>query len=218
MVELIDDRNHRVQLVVKNGLDGKSYPGLDEDRSIGGSFASYLKTLETHTIEVLCVEVPIMWGYDQADEVLSSMGGVRTFVLSNSDIEPYLLPLDPEHGYDSDGSMPDPVQWRCQVLEHLVIYEDLSNAAGEDIMRFLPGLAERRKAAGRPFKSVTMFSRSPWSNARFGPMGSCRPLEKLRKCVGKLEVVVGDDVLDWSVDDYFFGGLPIRRDRHFFEV
>ena len=29
----------------------------------------------------------------------------------------------------------------------------------------------------------------------------------LRKCVEKLEVVRGDDILDWDVDKYFLDGL-----------
>lgn len=59
-----------------------------------------------------------------------------------------------------------------------------------------------------------MFIRSPWDEKNRGQMESCQALEQLKGYVGELEVVMGDDALDWNIDDYFFGGLDVRRDRY----
>lgn len=74
-----------------------------------------------------------------------------------------------------------------------------------------PRIAQERKEGGVPLRSVSLFVRSPWDEEEHGPVESCRALEQLRGCVEELEIVIGNDVLDWNVGDYFFGGLDVRR-------
>ena len=55
--------------------------------------------------------------------------------------------------------------------------------------------------AGFPFRSVSLFLYANPGQARD------QDLEELRTYVGELEVVTGDDALDWDVDKYFLDGL-----------
>jgi hypothetical protein len=66
-------------------------------------------------------------------------------------------------------------------------------------------VARRRKAAGFPFRSVSLFLlHDPRSE---------QVLEELRGCIERLEVVTGDNVLGWSIDKYFLGGLDHLQER-----
>ena len=76
------------------------------------------------------------------------------------------------------------------------------------ILRPLLSVAEMRKEAGFPFQSVSLF-------LRYGL--ECHPAwvsKGLRRRVKRLEVVVGDDILDWDVDKYFLDGLDhLQKNR-----
>lgn len=64
--------------------------------------------------------------------------------------------------------------------------------------------------AGFPFKSVLLFLRGgpEWDRAWQVI------LDRLRECVEKLEIVMGDDALDWDVDKYFLDGLEhLQKNR-----
>jgi hypothetical protein len=67
-----------------------------------------------------------------------------------------------------------------------------------------------------PFESVSLFIHYPWDEHETVPMESSPALEQLRGCVKKFEIATGDDALDWNMDDHFFDGLDVRRDRHLF--
>ena len=70
-----------------------------------------------------------------------------------------------------------------------------------EILRPLLIVAQRRKAAGFPFKSVSLFLWASPGQARD------QDLEELRTYFGELKVVTGDDALDWDVEKYFLKGL-----------
>ena len=68
-------------------------------------------------------------------------------------------------------------------------------------MQQLPSIARRRKAAGFPFRSVSLFLRD-------GP--GCRwdvDMEELRESVEELKVAAEFDILGWDFDKYFLDGL-----------
>ena len=208
-VELIDDNNHRVSLATRFGNR------LEDDIS-DSLYLNFFKGLDASTVELLCIEDPEPWRDDHAKEVLSRLKGIRTLVLSNLVVASFIMALDPESDKHNDKDV-DVDWWLCPELEVLVVHvQEFSDFYGEEIMEYLPGIAQRRKDGGIPFKSVSLFILGPWDERAYGPMESQMELEQLRSCVEKLEIVVGDDVLDWSIDDYFFGGLEIRRDRHLF--
>ncbi|KAF9781176.1 hypothetical protein BJ322DRAFT_1079473 [Thelephora terrestris] len=218
IVELIDAEDTRVCLVVNVELDSQDLSG-DDHRRINESYASYLETIDTGFIEVLCVEASSPWTPDHAEEVLSHLGKLRTLVLSGSVVMPYILALCPDSKYidDHDGSIDPTRWWWCPVLDALVVHTPELHANYQDILQHLYMVAQRRKDVGIPFKSVSLFVRKPWDEYVTLPMESCPALKQLRGCIEKLEIKTGDDALDWNVDDYFFDGLDVRRDRHSFE-
>ena len=206
-VELIDASNRRVLL--------EAYIGrrlLDDIKGI--HYVNYLINLDASTVELLCVEGPDPWELGYAKEVLFCLKGIRTLVLSDLVVASYIMALDPESGEDEDASIDF---WLCPELAVLVVHaREFSDQFGEDILESLPGVARRRKDAGMPFKSISLFISRSWDEYTYGPMESCVVLERLRSCVEKLEIIMGDDAMDWDMDDYFFDGLEIRRDRQLF--
>lgn len=65
---------------------------------------------------------------------------------------------------------------------------------------------QKRKVAGFPFKSVLLLVRGVLTRGVLG-WGNEVLLEDMRKCVERLEVIRGDDVLDRDVYKYFLDGL-----------
>jgi hypothetical protein len=85
-----------------------------------------------------------------------------------------------------------------------VVHSSGSFGRNGGLLECLAYFAKRRKVVGMPFNSVSLFVSGPWDEDKSGPMDSCRVLEGLRACVERLEIVVGNDALNWNLDDYFF--------------
>lgn len=202
-VELVDAKHTRVCLTRSVGWAPLMIPNR---YAISELYLAYLEDLDARVVEVFCVGGFAPWMSVHAREVLSCLGNIRTLVLSDTAVKSYIHALAPY------GSGPP-----CSVLDVLVIHSENLCIYGEDTLEHLSRVAQRRKEAGIPLESVSLFVRLPWDLDERGPMGSCPALEQLRECVGRLEIVMGDDVLDWNIDDYFFDGLEhVRRDRHLF--
>ena len=209
-VELIDAKNNRAYLVVYVGMSWQ-YPNVDRD--ITESYVSYLESIDIHTVEVLCVRGPTIWDPDHAEDVLSCLGKIRTLVLSDPAAIPYIRALglefdNPDGNNTANGLL-------CPILGTLVVHAwEFRNSRNEHILERLPVVAQRRKDAGIPFESVSLFIGCSWYEPEPVPMELLPALEQLKECVEKFDMVVGDDALDWNLDDYFFDGLDVRRDRH----
>jgi hypothetical protein len=215
VVEHIYANNHRVSLATRIGE-------LLRDMISDLPYVTYLASLDASTVELLCVESPNEWGIRHAKDVLSGFEGIRTLVLSDLAVASYITALDPD--YEDEDSDEDEDEDEdtdscqlCPALDTLVVYTRWSSdPLIGNIVEYLHSVAQRRKDRGIPFKSVSLFVLNPWNESIYGSAESCAGLEQLRRCVEKLEIFTGDDAMDWDVDDYFFGGLEVRRDRHIF--
>ena len=216
VVEFIDANNHRVSLAThiligQHSRDSISYL----------PYATCISHLYASTVELLCVESPSRWKVRYAKEVLACMDGIQTLVLSGPAMTSYINALDPDYEDDDDGDDDDNIDtnswppWLCPALDVLVVHaQSFCDVDGEDIMKYLLGIAQKRRAGGMPFKSISLFGQ--WEERVYGPMESNAELEQLRNECVEVEIVTGDDAMDWNIDDYFFGGLEVRRDRYLF--
>ena len=160
-----------------------------------------LPGLNTRSVEILCLEGYRLWdGQGQpVDDVRDAFGflpGLTTIILSFTSVEPCLLALD----IDPDA---DIHQRHSPSVHTLVIHSDFYYVDWPDTLQTLLAVAQRRKAAGCPFRSVSLFLPD-------GPQ-SGQILDQLRECIEGFEVTVGDKVLGWDVDRYFLAGLDHLR-------
>jgi len=125
-------------------------------------------------------------------------GNVRTLILSRSAVGPCLSAPNEDPGTSGNN------RWLLPI-NTLIIYPgpppSLHFGSYQTILLSLLKVAQKRKVVGFPFKSVSLFLCGDleweWDGL----------LKELGGCVEKLEVVAGDDVLDWSVDKYFLDGV-----------
>ena len=82
-------------------------------------------------------------------------------------------------------------------LHTLVLYAEQDEWFPDPVMDLLT-IAKSRAQAGLPLRVVTVAS------SELTP-GNLDILEEMRTYVGRLELLLGDDVLDWDLDKYFFG-------------
>ena len=163
---------------------------------------NFLRNLDGQSVEVLCID-----GYASQDvtrapveflEEALGFGNIRTLILSRSAVGPCLAALNEDLGA-SDNS-----PWFLPI-NTLIVYPGPPSSRYLDSDRTtafsLLTVAEKRKAVGLPFKYVSLFF---CGNREWYWEGV---LTELRSCVGELEVVTGDGVLDWDVDKYFLDGL-----------
>ena len=204
-VELIDSDNDRVHMVMHVGRD----LGQGDRFIMNEIYTSYLNGLRTDTADILCVEGPCWWDSLQAWKVLTPIDEIRTLVLSGAVAPPYIRALAPEPDlcYGTEGDL-----WPCPMLHKLVVHvHDFVDAEGENILDLLLRTVERRKIADMRIMSLSLFVRSPQDNRDTESYA-----RKMYLHVKDIEIVTGDDVLDWQIDDYFFDKLDVRRDRYSF--
>jgi len=143
---------------------------------------------------------------DLIKEVLNSLGSSTTLILSHTTVEPCLLALEANTGAVNEAQGFPQVQT-------LIIHSDTGKDPSEtDVLRALLPVARKRKAAGNPFSSVSLF-------LPLAPSPGMREeeLEELRSCTGNFELVTGDAILDWDIDRprYFLDGLEhLRNSRN----
>ena len=167
---------------------------------------NFLRNLDGRRVEILCID-----GCPQRDEAAveflkEGLGfrNVRVLILSRGAVEPCLSTLNKDPGADGHS------QW-ISPIHTLIIHpdSDLPLYLHNQLFRQLLSIAQKRKVAGFPFGSVSLFLQDGLG------CGWDEDSElKLGECVEKVEVVRGDDVLDWNVDKYFLDGLDhLQRNR-----
>ena len=168
---------------------------LDRQRAQDVMYLDSLLDLEDRSAETFCVD-----GYASRfsrpdveffKEALG-LGDVRTLILSCNAVMPCLSALNED---------PDDGQWFSSIRTLIIHPNPQSHCFHNRALKLLLSVAQKRKAHGLPFTSVSLFLRGrpgwDWDEA----------LDELKRCVEKLEVVTGDDALDWDVDKYFLDGL-----------
>ena len=205
-LELVNAKGTKICLERTSFVDEERRPLLQEDERHVHTVThlNFFRSLDGQSVETLCID-----GCVYPDEVTVGFleealgfGNVRTLILSNSAVEPCLSALNRKPDASDHGRWFSPIHT-------LIIRPDTSRFfVTPRILRPLLSVAEMRKEAGFPFQSVSLF-------LRYGL--ECHPAwvsKRLRRCVERLEVVVGDDILDWDVDKYFLDGLDhLQKNR-----
>ena len=170
-------------------------------------FPDLVRSLDRNFVTTLCVEEGALWLCYQTDcviPVLDHLENIKTLIISDSAVEPYLDALTP-----AEADYP-----RCPKLRSLVIHNefDPGDPNGEKILEPICRVARMRKEAGFPFRSVSVLS--PQLGRLAEDPDEIEPgAEEARKWIDSFKLVTGEDAMDWNVDDYFFDGLHgIRRD------
>jgi len=206
MAEIIDAAQRRARSTRHLVLGGEAWETALIDL-VNPLYPSFLKGLDPRSIETLCVEESALWFYEERDRVKEALGHleyVRTLILSDSAaVGAYLWPLAPAEATEISG-------WRCLELDAIVIRNrHYLDDSGDNIISTLCCVARKRKEAGIPFRTVSLFLHlTPPPNH----LGWKKELEELRRCVGTFKFVDdADALLDWNVDDYFLDGLDHLR-------
>ena len=218
-LELINDQGTRVCL--EREILTSAYPRksdrdlLDDDPTLG--LLDRLKDLDTRSVEILCIEVDSSWvggvqTIDAVKEALGRLENIKTLVISRSAVKVCLLALERSTGTDkNDQGFPQ--------LRTLVVHSRYPDKPyGLDTLRALLLVAQKRKAAGCPFESITAFLRdTPSLGGYLRKQEELEMLkgyvEKLKGCVEKFILVKGDDTLDWCLDECFLDGIGHRLDH-----
>jgi len=206
ILELINDKGARVCLERALAIGVPCQPSFvreGADDNLNLAHLNCLKDLDARSAEILCIEGYGLWAggepvADLVKEVLDSLRSITTLILSHTTVEPCLLALEANTGAVNNAQGFPQVQT-------LIIHSDTEKDPSEaDVLQALLPVARRRKAAGNPFKSVSVFL--PLTPRE-------EELEELRSCIGKFDLVTGDDILDWDIDRYFLDGLEHLRNR-----
>lgn len=207
-LELVNAKGTKVcsEIVVLEEEGYQQSLGGEKNHTRNSVHLDFLRNLDGQSVEILCID-----GYSSRDfrgvpvEFLKEalgFGSVRTLILSRGAVEPCLLALEE----DLDAS--DNSQWFLSINNLIICPGPDRSGSYHKVLLSLFSLVRKKKADGSPLNSVSLALHSDlgwrWN----------RVLELLRSCVEKLEVVTGDDVLDWDVDKYFLDGLEsLRKNR-----
>ena len=200
-IVLINDKGNRIALersmfvVPPTGID----PSMDA--RINTTYLGYLEHLNMNSAEVLCLhgyELRYGRGGGQTaiKRALERLKALTTLILSNSATSLFLSALLP----GSEG-------WCGPKIHTLVIHTRARTSfRSQDVLKTVLSVAKERKAAGLPFKSVSVFILHP---------DECELdlLRDLTGCIERFELVMGDSVLDWDPDKYFLDGLGDSQRR-----
>ena len=157
----------------------------------------FLRRLDHRSVEMVCIDGCVLWDQVAAEFLKEALvfGNVMTLILCRNAAGPCLSALDEDSIEDCHS------QW-FSPMHTLIIRPDQEPYLWYDIvLRPLLSVAQKWKVAGFPFRSVSLFlsggQRLGWDNV----------LDELRTYVEKLEVVMGDEIFGWDVDEYFLDGL-----------
>ena len=153
---------------------------------------AFLSNLDGRPVEILCIN-GCTWRKGLAVQFLEealALGNVRTLILSRGAVRSCLPALYEDPGVTGYR------RWSSPIYTPIIRPDPYS-----EILRPLLIVAQSRKVAGFPFKSVSLFLWTSLGQARDQDLG------ELRTYVGELKVVTGDDALDWDADRYFLDGL-----------
>ena len=200
------------RVMVLGHLRPRRDPWAIIDDELNPSNLCALTGANTGSPMVLCLEnYQLQRGEGQAAtyaaQALDDLENVTTLILSNSAVEPYLLPLEPNNR--------EKLRWYSTV-QSLVIYSPSQlDHTGSDILQSLLRVSKKRKIAGAPFRSVTLAIPSTTLVVSPGELAA------LNEYIERFEFLAGDDALDWDVDKYFIPDhdlLQIERDKSAFDV
>ena len=176
--------------------------------AINPLFPDLVEGINRNLVEMLCVEEGALWFGERrrcVEEVLDHLENIKTLIICDSAIGPFLETLAPAEAVGTDGL-------RCPKLESLVVYTKSGDPAGGEIIEPIFRVARKRNEAGFPFGSISVFS-PRLENLAGDPDGIESGVEESRKWIDSFKLVTGKDAMDWNVDDYFLDGLRgIRRD------
>ena len=157
-LELINDQGARVSLervyVTETYWRASVRDPMGDYLQLG--LANYLKDLDTRSVEVLCIEVDELRdgeapAVDMIKETLDRSESVKTLILSYAAVKLRLLALGRDAGANEDSQ-------RFPQVQTLVVGSRSSrDSSGFDTLRTLLPVAQRRKEAGYPFKSTSVF-------------------------------------------------------------
>ena len=172
-----------------------------ETRICNMAHLNLMSSLNGRLVETLCID-----GCASQDEVVVeflkevlSFGSVRTLILSHGAAWPCLSALDEDPSAGNHG------QWFLPIHTLIIHLGPDQNPFLFD--NLLLSIAQKRKAAGFPLRTVSLFRDLGWVWYQALP-------EELRGCIEDLEVVIGDGALDWDVDKYFLDGFDhLQRNR-----
>ena len=211
-LQLVNDQGSRVRLE-REISEPVTYQRTSVQELMGDSLKfgllNCLKDLDTRSIEILCIEADESWdeevpAADAIEETLGQLGSIKTLVVSHTAVKPCLLALERGAADQNGQGFPQ--------VQTLVFHSRSSHhPSGVDILRALLPISRRRKAVGHPFVSVSIFLRNAPNPGCFERQ--TEELTELRGCVGKFELVMGDDVLGWDIDRYFLDGFDHFRNR-----
>ena len=157
----------------------------------GAAHLNLLRHLDGQSVEILCIDWCTRWDGLVVEFLKEALGfgNVRTLILSRNAIGPCLLALDEDPGASGRSRWFSPIHT-------LIIHQGLDPSLylRPELMRQLPSIARRRKAAGFPFRSVSLFLRDG-------------PGWRWDMDMEELKVAVEFDILGWDVDKYFLDGL-----------
>ena len=196
-LELINARGMRVRSE-RTDPENKEHRPLGQEGKKHSHYSTHLslfRNLNVRSVEMVCVD-GCAWREGVAIELLKGVlcfGNVGTLILPYHAASWYLSGLNMNMGSAAS-------RWTSPT-HTLIIRPDPTYPDFRDFLLSLLNVAQRRKEAGFPFRSVSLFLRG------VPRLGSDRVLEELRRCVERLEFIAGDDVLDWDVDKYFLDGL-----------
>lgn len=117
----------------------------------------FLRNLDDRLVEALCIDGCASEG-EIAVECLRedlSFGNVKTLILSLSAVAPCLSALDEDPGTSSHGS-----RWFLPICTLLIHLGPKRCRLCEKVLRSFLGIAQKRKAAGFPFRSFSPSLRS----------------------------------------------------------
>jgi hypothetical protein len=151
---------------------------------------------------MLCVEEGALWFGERrrcVEEVLDHLENIKTLVICDSAVGPFLDALAPPEAANADGL-------RCPKLESLVIHIKNRDRTGGELIEPISRVAQKRREAGFPLGSVSVFS-PQLENLAGDPDGIESGVEESWKWIDSFKLVTGKDAMNWNVDDYFLDGL-----------
>ena len=201
-LELVNAKGTKV-CFERNFEGGVQWPLVQGDKKRTGSMVhpGFSRRVHGQSLEVLCIDGCTRPNTETGFFFLRAwvVGNVRTLILSGGAVRVCLSVLSRELGNRGRMRCPPPIHT-------LIIHTDQSD------LKELLSAAQEGKVAGFPFKYVSLFLQGDlgWEYRAIVE----EDLDKLRKCVERLEVAEEDDALDWDVDKYFLDGLDhLQKNR-----
>ena len=191
-LELVNAKGAKVCLEKIVDVTPIDYISSDES---GGEHMRCLPDLNPRSVEILCIEG---YGLRGVGNALGCLPSLTTIILSFklTNVNSCLLALDIDPDADSHSQ-------HLPSVHTLIIHSDFDYGSSPYTLQTLLTTAQRRKAAGSPFRSVLLFLPDDPRSVQI--------LDRLRGCIEGFEVTHEDS--GWDADRYFLAGLDHLRDR-----